>query len=129
MKRRRAGCLAPSAERDRSPVFRDCNELSPSSAVRERLAIAGHALLAGVYQDRILHDHGDLAFVRTDRDHRPVFYPLNPENASPFGTTKLYLSCAEIATPAVKRAIDSEILRLIGALFSLLHHPHRFSGG
>src|SRR5258708_26723802 len=41
-------------------------------AVRERLAIAGHAFLIGVDHYRIPYDHSDLASVLTDRDHWPV---------------------------------------------------------
>jgi hypothetical protein len=50
-------------------------------------------------------------------------YPLNSENASPFGTCRVYLSCAEIATPVAKTAIDTEILRLINVLFFIVL-PH-----
>src|SRR5258706_4220892 len=46
-------------------------------AVRERLAIAGHAFLIGVDHCRIPHDHSNKAFVLTDRDHRPVL--VSPE--------------------------------------------------
>jgi hypothetical protein len=48
-------------------------------------------------------------------------YPLNSENPRPLGTWTVYLSCAEIATPAAKTAIDTEMLRLIRAFFSLSH--------
>src|ERR1700730_8864509 len=50
-------------------------------------------------------------------------YPLTSENASPFGTCTVYLSCAEIATPAAKTAIDTEILRLISVLFFIVASP------
>src|SRR4029077_16415530 len=47
-------------------------------------------------------------------------YPLNSENASPFGICRVYLSCAEIATPAAKTAIDAEIPRLVNVLFFIM---------
>src|SRR6266481_6875603 len=46
-------------------------------AVRERLAVAGHAFLIGVDHWRIPHDHSDLAAGRTDRDDWPAF--VSPE--------------------------------------------------
>src|ERR1700678_1663093 len=64
-----------------------------------------------------------------------VSYPLNSENASPPGTLRVYLSCAEMATPATKTptsatlvAISNRFLRFIDAspLFSSLFARIRY---
>jgi hypothetical protein len=85
--------------------------------LERRLAIAGQAFLIGVDHYRIPHDHSDLASVLTDCDYWPVFVPPKLREREPIGTCTAYLSCAEIATPAAKTAIDIEILRLISVLF------------
>jgi hypothetical protein len=40
----------------------------------------------------------------------------------------VYLSCAEIATPAAKTAIDTEILRLISVFFFIVASPNPVVG-
>jgi hypothetical protein len=79
--------------------FRDPVDFRHLGAVRERLAIVGSAFLEGVDHDGIAPDHGDLAFVLTDRNDRPIFVSLNSEKARPPGTCTVYLSCKETALP------------------------------
>jgi hypothetical protein len=94
------------ADRDTPLVFSVSNEFSPFSRRPERLAIAGFPTITAIRPSFSL-----IAITGQSS------YPLNSENASPFGTCKVYLSCAEIAAPAAKMAIDAEMLRLISELF------------
>lgn len=53
--------------------------------------------------------------------------PLNSEKASPPGTSRVYLSEAEIATPAARTVSDTETPSLINVLFlivALSPHPN-----
>src|SRR4029077_20244742 len=53
-------------------LFRVPVDFGHLGAVRERLAVAGHAFLIGIDHDGIAHDHSDLAAVLADRDDWPV---------------------------------------------------------
>src|SRR5882672_11066883 len=60
-------------------------------------------------------------------------YPLNSENASPFGTFRVYLSWAEIAAPVARTASATVIPTVINvpllviaavSFYSVNEHPH-----
>src|SRR5580692_388114 len=47
-------------------------------------------------------------------------YPLNSENASPFGTFNSYLSCADNAAPVLKTASAAAIHAMVSLLLFLI---------
>src|SRR5882672_8688506 len=54
-------------------------------------------------------------------------YPLNSENASPFGTCTVYLSCAEMALPPKTASTAAIITISQDAIFVTLIPPLRFA--
>src|SRR5215469_7095265 len=81
-------CWLPGtvAEGNVSIAFRIPMDLRHLRAVGEGLAVAGNAGLVGLDHHKISNGRGHKAFVLTDRDNCQASYPLNSENASPFGT-------------------------------------------
>src|SRR5712691_11671065 len=54
-------------------------------------------------------------------------YPLNSENASPFGTCTVYLSCADMALPPKTASATTTIAISQDGIFVMLVAPLRFS--
>jgi hypothetical protein len=79
-------------------------------AVGKRFAVAGNAglvasIIAGFPRIEEISPPFSLIEIVSQ-----LSYPLNSENASPFGTLTLYLSWAEIAAPAARTASATVML-------------------
>src|SRR5512139_374135 len=79
-------------------------------SVGKMLAIAGSAFPVSIHHRGICRDHLQPVFGLTDSTYCQFSYPLNSENLSPFGTLKVYLSCA--AKPILPKTASSAAMTI-----------------